>query len=215
MLHLSGPQLRLGIRAPDQLVRLLRDLALHPIPPDTPRSAQRPGIEASLRVYFEGTRDGAALLREFAERTSKWKRRDTATAEIANATKMLEQFAEWDKSQPEPESVFHKAVGADVLGHEITMGHALVHTLPSGAVLLRQLLTDDTHGRSEDRRLYATASLLHFQAVNPTRPVERVDVWHLRFGSRLSWPDSLLLRQAPELQRRLRLVERGLADAAA
>src|SRR4051794_5397940 len=119
MLHLSGSQLRIGIRAPEQLVRLLRELALHPISPDTPRSAQRPGIEASLRVYFEGARDGADLIREFTARTDKWKRRDSATAEIANAKTMLEQFAGWDKGQREPESWFHERVAADVVGHDI------------------------------------------------------------------------------------------------
>lgn len=114
-----------------------------------------------------------------------------------------------------PERFVGRATTATVLGHELTLAHDLVYRTPEGSLALRQLLTDDTHGRSEYRRYHAAACFAHFRALNPFERMERVDVWHLRFRSRLSWPASQLLRQLPEVERRLREVELRLADAAA
>lgn len=131
-----------------------------PIPEDTPRSPQRLWIEASLRRYFDGGRDPNRLLADYLDRTARAKRRETAASEIANGRRMLERFAELDRSQPDPTRVLLKPISVPVCGHGVTMGIDVAYQTLEGWVL-RQVLTDDEIRRTEHVRLYAAATALH------------------------------------------------------
>ncbi len=99
---LSARQLRTGIRSPAALARQMRAEWITPIEPETPRSPQRPWVDASIRRYELGGRTPEALMADYAERTGRAKRRDTAASEIANGKKMLERFARLDAEEPAP-----------------------------------------------------------------------------------------------------------------
>lgn len=73
IMELSARQLRTGIRSPAILARQLRAEFIAPIDPDTPRSPQRPWIDASIRRYQEGGRKPAVLMADYAERTGRGK----------------------------------------------------------------------------------------------------------------------------------------------
>lgn len=211
----SARQVRTGIRSSSALLRELRLQAIAPIPPDTPRSPQRPGLEASLRRYFDSGRDAAVLLADFQKRTQGWKRRDAAASEIANALRMLERFAVLDRRWPNPTRVLMKPVKADVLGHVLSMGADLLYELPEGW-MVRQILTDLEIRRTEHMRMTGAASAIHFEGRVYGGPVSRVEICHLRFDDRVvGWPRSLLERTSATLATRLDEIAAGVSNQAA
>lgn len=214
-MDLTARQLRTGIRSPAALARQLRLERLTPIPEDTPRSPQRPWIEASLRCYFDAGRDRDRLLADYADRTKRSKRRDSAASEIANGRMMLERFAELDRSQADPTRVFLKPTRATVMGHGVTMGIDVAYQTPEGWVL-RHILTDDEIRRTEHVRLYAAATALHFEGRPDGGDVARVEVWMLRVERGVAgWPRALLGRLTSSLATRLDEIAAGASGQAA
>jgi hypothetical protein len=208
-MELSGRQLRTGIRSPAALARQLRAEWIAPIDPDTPRSPQRPWIDASIRRYEQGGRKPAVLMADYAERTGRAKRRETAASEINNGKKMLERFARLDADEPAPSRVQLRPAPADVLGTVISMGADLVYETTEGHVI-RQLITDSEITRPEHLRLYATAVALHFEARPGGGSVSRIDLWLLRYDDRtVTWPRSILEATVPRLAVRLEEIARG------
>lgn len=93
---------------------------------------------------------------DYAERTGRAKRRETAASEINNGKKMLERFARLDADEPAPSRFQLRPMPAEVLGTMVSMGADLVYQTPEGHVV-RQLITDSEITRPEHLRLYATA----------------------------------------------------------
>jgi hypothetical protein len=214
-MELSARQLRIDIRSPAVLARQLRAEWIAPIDPDTPRSPQRPWIDASIRRYEDGGRKPAVLMADYAERTGRAKRRDTAASEISNGRRMLERFAKLDADEPAPSRYQVRPVPVAVLGTLITMGADLVYETPEGHVI-RQLITDSEITRPEHLRLYATAVALHFEGRPGGGPVSRIDLWLLRYDDRtVRWPRSILEATIPRLAVRLEEIARGGAGQAA
>lgn len=212
---LSARQLRTGIRSPVALARQLRAEWIAPIDPDTPRSPQRPWIDASIKRYQLGGRKPAVLLADYAERTGRSKRRDTAASEISNGLKMLERFARLDAEEPAPSRFQLRPTPVDVLGTVISMGADLVYETPEGHVI-RQLITDSEITRPEHLRLYATAVALHFEGRPGAWPVSRVDLWLLRYDDRtVTWTSAALEATVPLLGRRLEEILRDAEGQAA
>lgn len=212
---LSARQLRTGIRSPAALARQLRAEWIKPIDPDTPRSPQRPWIDASIKRYEEGGRKPGVLLADFVERTGRAKRRDTAASEIGNGKKMLERFARLDAAEPAPSRFQLRPTPGDVLGTVISMGADLVYETPEGHVI-RQLITDSEITRPEHLKLYATAVALHFEGRPGGGPVSRVDLWLLRYDDRtVTWTRSALEATVPRLEVRLAAIARGAEGYAA
>jgi hypothetical protein len=211
---LSEHQLCVGIRSPAVLARQLTGEIRSPTPPDTPRSPQRPWFIASLSRYFRKGRDPALATAELEGRTNRAKRREQLASQIIMARAMLDRFLELDSGEPDPGRFLAAPVAADVLGWNVRLGHDLVYDTPQG-LRLRQLLTDTAIRRAEHLRLFAVASLLHFEATNAPLRLTTVEVWQLRINKRMLWPRSLLLRLVPDLRARLDQVAAALADDAA
>jgi hypothetical protein len=152
---------------------------------------------------------------DYAERTGRAKRRDTAVSEINNGKVMLERFARLDADEPAPSRFQLKPMPVDVLDTVISMGADLVYETPEGYVI-RQLITDSEITRPEHLRLYATAVALHFEARPAGGPVSRVDLWLLRYEDRtVTWTRSALEATVPRLAVRLQEIARGAAGQAA
>lgn len=214
-MDLTARQLRTGIRSPAALGRQLRLERQAPIPEDTPRSPQRPWIEASLRCYFDAGRDRDRLFGDYTDRTNRSKRRDSAASEIANGRMMLGRFADLDRSQADPTRVFLKPTRVTVMGHGITLGIDVAYQTPEGWVI-RHILTDDEIRRIEHVRLYATATALHFEGRPDGGDVARVEVWMLRFERGVAgWPRSLLGRLTSSLATRMDEIAAGASGQAA
>lgn len=214
-MELSARQLRTGIRSPAVLVRQLRAEWIAPIDPDTPRSPQRPWIDASIRRYQAGGRKADVLMADYAERTGRAKRRDTAASEIANGKTMLERFARLDADEPTPTRFQLPRTPVDVLGTVTSMGADLVYETDEGFVI-RQLITDMEITRPEHLGLYATAVALHFEGRPGGGPVSRVDLWLLRYENRtLTWSRATLEATVPRLAIRLEEIARGAEGRAA
>ncbi len=212
---LSARQLRTGIRSPTALARQLRAGWITPLDPDTPRSPQRPWIDASIKRYEQGGRRPDTLMADYAERTARAKRRVTAASEIANGKKMLERFARLDAEAPAPSRFQLRPTPVDVLGTVISMGADLVYETSDGHVI-RQLITDSEIIRPEHLRLYATAVALHFEGRPGGGPVSRVDLWLLRYEERtMAWMRSDLDAVLPRLAARLEEIARGAEGKAA
>jgi hypothetical protein len=202
-MNLTARQLRTGIRSPAALGRQLRLESIAPIPEDTPRSPQRPWIEASLRCYFDTGRDQERLFADYADLTNRSKRRDSAASEIANGRMMLKRFTERDRSQADPTRVLLKPARVTVMGHGITMGIDVAYQTPEGWVI-RHILTDDEIRRIEHVRLFAAATALHFKGRPDGGDVARVEVRMLRFERGVAgWPTSLLVRLTSNLATRM------------
>jgi hypothetical protein len=214
-MELSGRQLRTGIRSPAVLARQVRAELSAPIPEDTPRSPQRPCMNAALKRYFSKGRELTELLGDYDERVARSKRRLTAASEFANGRAMLERFAGLDRTQADPTRVLMAPARAPVLGHGVTMGADLAYQTPDGWIV-RQLLTDDEIRRIEHLRMFATATALHFEARPDGGQVDRVELWMLRFDGRVAgWPRSLLQRVTPILERRMDEMAIGASGQAA
>jgi hypothetical protein len=214
-MELSARQLRTGIRSPATLARQLRAEWIAPIDPDTPRSPQRPWMDASIRRYQGGGRQAAVLLGDYAERTGRAKRRETAASEIKNGKTMLERFARLDADEPAPSRFQLRPVPVDVLGTLVSMGGDLVYETAEGYVI-RQLITDSEITRPEHLQLYATAAALHFEARPGGGPVSRVDLWLLRYEDRTAtWSRSSVEATVPRLAIRLEEIARGAEGQAA
>jgi hypothetical protein len=197
------------------LGRQLRAELAAPIPEETPRSPQRPCMNAALKRYFSKGRDPAVLLGDYDERVARSKRRLTAASEFANGRAMLARFAALDRSQTDPTRVLIGPMRATVLSHGITMSADLAYQTPEGWII-RQLLTDDEIRRIEHLRMFATATALHFEARPDGGPVDRVELWLLRFDGRVAgWPRSLLQRVTPILERRMDEMAIGASGQAA
>jgi hypothetical protein len=197
------------------LGRQLRQERQAPIPEDTPRSPQRPWIEASLRRYFDAGRDRDRLFADYADRTDRSKRRDSAASEIANGRMMLGRFAELDRSQADPTRVLLEPARVAVLGHRIKMGIDVAYQTPEGWVI-RHVLTDDEIRRTEHVRLYATATALHFEGRPDGGDVARVEVWMLRFERGVAgWPRFLLDRLTSSLATRMDEIAAGASGQVA
>jgi hypothetical protein len=214
-MELSARQLRTGIRSPAVLARQLRAEWVAPIDPDTPRSPQRPWIDASIRRYEQGGRQLAVLMADYAERTGRAKRRETAASEINNGKKMLERFARLDADEPAPSRFQLRPMPADVLGMVVSMGADLVYQTPEGHVV-RQLITDSEITRPGHLRLYATAVALHFEERPGGGAVSRVEFWLLRYEDRsVTWTRSSLEASVSRLAVRLEEIARGAEGQAA
>lgn len=214
-MELSARQLRTGIRSPGVLARQLRAEWLAPIDPDTPRSPQRPWIDASIRRYEEGGRKPAVLMADYAERTGRAKRRDTAASQVANGKRMLERFAKLDAEEPAPSRYLVRPAPANVLGTVISMGADLVYETEEGCVI-RQLITDAEITRTQHLRLFATAVALHYEARPGGCSVSRVELWLLRYERRtLTWSRSVLEATVSRLATRLDEIARGAEGQAA
>jgi hypothetical protein len=211
---LSEHQLCVGIRSPAVLARLLGGEIRSPTPPDTPRSPQRPWFIGSVSRYFQKGRDPALAIAELEGRANRSKRREQIASQIIMARAMLDRFLTLDIGEPDPVRYFPAPMAADILGWHVRLGHDLVYDTPQGP-RLRQLLTDAAIRRGEHLRLFAVASLLHFEATNPPLRLTTVEVLQLRVNKRMLWPRSLLLRLVPELRGRLDQVAAALADDAA
>lgn len=214
-MELFARQLRTGIRSPAVLARQLRAEWIAPIDPGTPRSPQRPWIDASIRRYEDGGRKPAVLMADYAERTGRAKRRDTAASEINNGKMMLERFARLDADEPAPSRFQLRPTPVDILGMVVSMGADLVYETPEGYVV-RQLITDSEIIRPEHLRLYATAVALHFEGRPDGGPVARVDLWLLRYEDRtVAWTRPALEATVPRLRVRLEEIARGAEERAA
>ena len=214
-MDLSARQLRTGLRSPTGLARQMRLARATPIDPDTPRSAQRLWMNASIRRYEDQGRVVEVLLNDYDRRTSCAKRRDTAASEIANGRIMLARFASLDLGEPAPSRIQMKPVAVDALGIRISMGVDLAYQTPDGWVV-RHLLTDSEITRLGHLRLYATAAALHFEGRPDGGRVVRVELWLLRYQDRVvGWPRSLPEASIPSLAARLDEIARGAAGQAA
>ena len=214
-MDLSARQLRTGIRSPAALARQLRLARMTPIAPDTPRSPQRPWMDASIGRYFKKDRTVEGFFADYDDRTSKSKRRETAASEIMNGRKMLSRFAALDRPQPDPSRVQMRSTRVEVLGHGLIMGVDLAYETSTGWIL-RHLITDDEIRRPEHLRLYATAAALHFEGRPDGGRVARVEVWLLRYDGRVAgWPRSLLETSTPRLATRLAEIAKGASGQVA
>lgn len=212
---LTARQLRTGIRSPGALARQLRLERLAPIDPDTPRSPQRPWIDASIRRYVGSGRDPRVLLDDYDSRTSRAKRRDTAASEIANGRLMLARFATLDQDEPMPTLVGVRPMPVEVLGTTISMGVDLAYRSEDGWHL-RHLITDREITRPEHLLLYATASALQFEGRLDGGRVTGVDVWMLRYDDRrLMWDRPSLADAVGRLAVRLEEINKGATGQAA
>lgn len=169
---------------------------------------------AAVGSYFRDGRDPSRAKSELEMRTDKAKRREQLASQIINTRAMLDLFLAWDRGEPDPTRFRATPVLATVLGWNMRIGHDLVYETAEG-LRLRQLLTDDAIRRGEHLRLFAVASLLHFEAGSPDLRLATVEVWHLRANRRMLWPRQLLLRLVPDLRTRLDQVAAALADNAA
>jgi hypothetical protein len=151
-MELNARQLRIGIRSPAALARLLRSEAVFPVEADTPRNPQRQWIDASISRYMRQGRRVEVLLDHYDDRTSRSARLHTAATEIANGRAMLKKFAELDLTEPTPDRVQLPKSGVDVLGVWITLGADLAYETPNGW-LLRLLITDQEVVRPEHLHL--------------------------------------------------------------
>lgn len=202
-MELNARQLRIGIRSPAALARLLRSEIMFPVEADTPRNPQRQWIDASIRRYMRQGRKVEVLLDHYDDRTSRSERLPTAATEIANGRAMLKRFAELDLAEPTPDRVQMPKTRVDVLGVGITLGTDLVYETPNGW-LLRLLITDHELVRPEHLHLLAVAAALHFEGRPDGGLVGAVDVWPLRPRRRtLGWARSSLASAVPRLARRL------------
>jgi hypothetical protein len=211
---LSEHELCVGIRSPRVLARLLRSEAISPTPENTPRSPVRPIFTTVLRDYFRSGREPEGARANFVERVAKSKRREKLATQFAKGLQMLEVFLMWDSTEPTPEAYFIPPQPADVAGWSVRLGHDLLYPAPEGKKL-RQVLTDSAIVRAEHLRLFAVASLLHFERLNPNIKLAIVEVWSVRAQKRFTWPGGLLLGLVPELSERLSLVAGELGNDAA
>jgi hypothetical protein len=169
-------------------------------------------FEASLRAHLNGGRNPGAMLADYDKRWSKAERRETAYSAFAAGRLMAERFLALDARSAAPLMSLQKPGERVVLNHLVRLNHDLVYGTESGLVL-RQLLTDSDLRRSEHLRLYAVASLLHFEAAGA--PLAAVEVWQLRFRKQFTWPRFLLLRLQSSLALQLDLVARAFEQDAA
>ncbi len=214
-MDLSARQLRTGIRSPGVLARELLKAQIAPVPPDTPRSPQRPWMDASLRRYFERQRDPSVLLADYERRTAESKRRESAASEIANGRKMLERFLALDQPQVDPTRFQMKPVQVELSGHRVLMGADVAYQTLDGWIV-RHLITDEEIRQIDHLRLYATAAALHFEGRPDGGPVAAVEIWLLRYDRRVvGWPRSILQLWVPRLAVRLDEIARGASSQAA
>ena len=214
-MDLSARQLRTGIRSPGVLARELLKARIAPLPPDTPRSPQRPWMEASLRRYFERQRDPSVLLADYDHRIAASKRRESAASEIANGRKMLERFLTLDQSQVDPTRFLMKPVRVEMFGHRVIMGVDVAYETQDGWIV-RHLITDEEIRQIDHWRLYATAAALHFEERPDGGPIAAVQLWLLRYDRRVvGGPRAILARWVPRLAVRFDEIARGASGQAA
>jgi hypothetical protein len=211
---LSQHGLCVGIRSPRALARLLLSEGISPTPENTPRSPVRPICTAVLRAYFRSGRQPEGARADYVERVAKSKRREKLATQFGKGQQMLEVFLMWDSTEPTPEAFFIPPRPADVAGWSLRLGHDLLYAGPEGKKL-RQVMTDSAIVRSEHFRLFAVASVLHWERLNPNVKLAAVEVWSIRAQKRFTWPRGLLLGLVPELSKRLALVADELGDDAA
>jgi len=214
VIELSEHQLYTGIRNPTVLARQILAQATSPTPERTPRSPQRPLFKAVVRRYFKGGRLSARARVDLEARIQKAKRRERLASQFANCRTMIGLFLSWDAKMPSPVRYVIEPTPADVLGWTIRVGHDHLSDSPDGLVL-RQLVTDGSIMRAEHLRLFAVASLLHYEAANPGVELAAVEVWQLRAGKRFTWTRRVLRRLIPDLGMRLGQLAAALADDAA
>lgn len=172
-------------------------------------------MEAALRPYFKLGRNADVLLSDYDARVLRSSRRTTAAREFANGRSMLERLVALDRPQPDPTRVLLGKVQTSVLGHGLTMGVDWARQTDSGWVI-RQWLSDDEIRRTDHVKLYAAATALHFAARPDGGPVDRVEIWLLRFVGRVAgWPTSLLDRMTSSLASRLDEIAAGASGQAA
>lgn len=214
-MDLSARQLRTGIRSPGVLARELQKARIAPPPADTPHSAQRPWMDASLKRYFAKGRHRFVLLDDYDRRTAGSSRHESAAKQIANGRRMLAHFADLDEEQVDPTRVQMSRVRVEVLGHRILMGLDVAYETLDGWVI-RHLITDSEITVTSHLRLYATAAALHFEGRPDGGSVRRVEIWLLRYDRRLVlWDRKLLDPWIPRLAIRLDEIARGAAGQAA
>lgn len=214
MVTLTDRQFRTGLRSPLVLARSLRQAALVPVAPDTPRSPQGPAIRAELARYFGRGRTGS-LAASFDKRVAKWDRRDVLAMQIRNARGMLVRFQDADSVEPSPDQIAIPREARDLFGVPVSLGVDLAYRTPDGW-LLRQLLIDDEIVTTAAVRLYAVATALHFEARYAEDRVARVEVWDLRReGRRPGWPRRWLEAYVPDLGRRVEAIRNALGSMAA
>lgn len=211
-MEFTARHLKIGIRNPATAARMIGAEVV--AAPDAPirRSPQRPTIEAALRRYFAAGRDVAVLLADYDRRWARAERRESAASAFRAGRLMAERFAMLDRASGVPEMAFVPALTRPMLGHHVRLGYDLVYRSDEG-LILRQLLTDGDITRPEHLKLYAVASLLHFEAGGAE--LAGVEIWQLRFHKEFGWPRWLLARQAPTLRERCDEVARRLAQHAA
>jgi hypothetical protein len=207
----TARHLKLAIRNPAAAARSISAEAVAAGSPIR-RSPQRPTFEAAVRRYFAAGRDASVLLADYDRRWARAERRESADSAFRTGRQMAERFATLDHLSPAPEQTSVPSVSRPILGHNIRLGHDVVLRSAEGLVL-RQLLTDSDITRSEHLRLYAVASLLHFEVEGAE--LARVEIWQLRFHKEFGWPRWALIRQAPVLRERCDEVARHLAQDAA
>lgn len=211
---LTDRQLRIGLRSPIALARGLRRAEAMPIRPDTPRSPQGKAIRAEINGYFASGRT-RSLPESFDARVSKWKRRETAATEIANARRMLERFQAFERDEGNPTEFGIAKSAIRIFGLDLELGVDVAYETSAGWVL-RQFLVDDEIVRLAQIRLYALATAIHFEARRPGAKVARVEVWDLRRDNvRPGWERRWLEGYVPDLQRRFEAIRDALGDKAA
>ena len=211
---LSEHQLCVAIRRPRELARVLKAEAKTPTPESTPRSPIRAIFTAVLHGYFKGTRQPANARKDYAERVAKADRREKLAAQFAKGGQMLEVFLMWDSSESRPTQTILARSVAPVCGWQVRLGHDLIYKGADG-VVLRQIVTDSGIRQSVDLRLFAVASLAHFETLNPTIKLSAVEVWSVRTQKRFRWPRTLLVGLLPDLATRLAQVADELGKDAA
>jgi hypothetical protein len=211
---LSEHQLCLAIRRPRELARLLKVEVKTPTPADTPRSPIRPIFTAVLRGYFGTNRIPDKARKEYAVRVASADRREKLAVQFATGKQMLEVFLMWDSPESPPTRATFARTVAPVCGWQVRIGHDMVYERPDGDVL-RQIVTDSGIRQSVDLRLFAVASLVHFEALNPTIQLSAVEVWSVRTQKRFRWPRSVLVKLQPDLSARLAQVSEEFGKDAA
>ena len=214
-MELTPRQLRIGIRSPQALAKAILRARIASIPPDTPRSAQRRWMDASIRRYFGDRRKEATLFADYDDRTGRSKRHESAATEIAHGRHMLERFAALDREQPDPTIVQAPRARVEIFGHTLVLDMDLAYRTPHGWNLV-SILTDDEIRRPEHLQLYATALALHWERRPDGGPVASVELWLLK-GNRgsLTWPRAVLRRSVKDLHVRLDDIARGAPGQAA
>lgn len=207
-MRFTAGDLRGAIADPNATIRRLRQAssAIEPTP-NTPRSAQRAWIEASLRRYYNRGRVPDVLIGDYQARTAgKGSSRGKAT-EIANGEAMLLRFLALDEPEQSPRVAMHPRSDQSVLGHVVSMSHDLVYERVDG-YLLREIWTDGVVKGTEHRRLMQALSLLHAEEVFGHGRVRVIEVWHLRLEISETLTRSEALALQPTLRTLLNYVAR-------